>query len=469
MNQLTIFEFDALVAGTASNEIPQRVFNWLEALCLKTDEGSPQWLRLTQRNGRRAIQVTSYVGVLRAPCGFQIEVLPKIGRTVVKSKKNEDEARCLLIQMLKCMVGFRNIQTSNAELLATRMPLLEIFINQFLVSVQAIVKRGLRSDYVATQENLPALRGKILISQHIRLNTFCRDRFFTEHDLFTANRPENRLLHISLRKVLTMTRSQDNQRLARELCFVFDEVPESSNILRDIENIRLDRGMNYYEHALEWAKLILSGLSPLTGTGENRAPSLLFPMEALFEAYVEKHLRKQLRAGHILKAQARSKYLVMHLKQNWFQLKPDLLVKDCKDKNVLVLDTKWKLLDATKNNSREKYQLSQSDFYQLFAYGHQYLNGKGDVVLIFPKTDVFSEPLKVFDFNDIGDYRLWVLPFCLKSKQLVMPLESVFSAVINGASQKDAIKEANESESFPDIVLPLSDYEMNTAEATQSS
>ncbi|MGD9687312.1 MAG: hypothetical protein AB7U43_10120 [Desulfobacter sp.] len=194
MNQLTIFEFDSLVSGTASDEIPQRVFNWLEALCLKTDEGSPQWLRLTQRDGRRAIQVTSYVGVLRAPCGFQIEVLPKIGRTVVKSKKNEDEARCLLIQMLKCMVGFRNIQTSDAELLATRMPLLEIFINQFLLSVQTIVKRGLRSDYVATQENLPALRGKILISQHIRLNTFRRDRFFTEHDHFTANRPENRLL-----------------------------------------------------------------------------------------------------------------------------------------------------------------------------------------------------------------------------------------------------------------------------------
>ena len=430
MNQLTIFEFDALVSGTASNEIPQRVFNWLETLCLRNDEGSPQWLRLTQRDGRRAIQVTSYVGVLRAPCGFQIEVLPKIGRTVVKSKKNEDEARCLLIQMLKCMVGFRNIQTSDAELLATRMPLLEIFINQFLLSVQTIVKRGLRSDYVGTQENLPALRGKTLISQHIRLNTFRRDRFFTEHELFTANRPENRLLHTSLHKVLTMTRSQANQRLARELCFVFDEVPESSNILRDIENIRLDRGMNYYEHALEWAKLILSGLSPLTGTGTNQAPSLLFPMEALFEAYVEKHLRKQLNTGYILKAQARSKYLVMHQNQNWFQLKPDLLIKDLKNQNVLVLDTKWKLLDATKNNSREKYQLSQSDFYQLFAYGHQYLLGKGDVILVFPKTDVFNKPLQVFNFTDTGNYRLWVLPFCLMSRKLIIPNEVSYASIL---------------------------------------
>jgi 5-methylcytosine-specific restriction enzyme subunit McrC len=46
--------------------------------------------------------------------------------------------------------------------------------------------------------------------------------------------------------------------------------------------------MSYYESALDWAKLILRGFSPVSGVGKHDAPSLLFPMEAVFEAYVAK-------------------------------------------------------------------------------------------------------------------------------------------------------------------------------------
>jgi len=437
MSQLTIFEFDAVTAPSrevSPNDVPQGVYDWLEQLCLNTEEGAPRWLKRTQRSGRRAIQVSSYVGVLRAPCGFQIEVLPKIGKTDGQTKAiREHEARTLLIQMLKCLVGFRHIQTSDAELLATRMPLQEVFIQQLLAAVQSVVKRGLRSDYVATQDNLALLRGKLKISQHIRQNIVRRDRFYAEHDLFTPNRPENRLLHAALRAVLALSRSRENLRVARELFFVFDEVPESNNFYEDIQAIRLDRGMSYYEHALDWAKLILSGMSPLTGAGKNHAPSLLFPMEALFEAYVEKHLRKQVISGFVLKSQARSHYLVEHQKQNWFRLKPDLLVHDNQHKNRLLLDTKWKLIDSKKGNGSDKYQLSQADFYQLFAYGHHYLQGSGDVVLVYPKTDEFMEPLPVFRFPKSDEMRLWVLPFCLQRKRLLLPVSSAIADVLTSA------------------------------------
>lgn len=424
MNQLTIFEFDTVVApgvNVTLNEVPQHVFSWLESICLRIEEGSPRWLRLSHRNGRRAIQVTSYVGVLRAPCGFQIEVLPKIGKGSSQSLKATEDARTLLIQMLKCLVGFRHVRTSDADLLATRMPLLEVFIQQFLAAVQSVVKRGLRSDYVAVQDNLPALRGKIQVSRHIRQNVVRRDLFYTEHDLFTPNRPENRLLHAALGAVLALSKTQENQRLARELSFVFDGIPKPLNFQQDFNAIRLDRGMSYYEHALDWAKLILSGMTPLTGAGKNQAPSLLFPMEALFEAYVEKHLRRQIAPSFTLKAQVCSQHLIKHQSQNWFRLKPDLLVQDDQRHNRILLDTKWKLLDSQKNNGSEKYQLSQADFYQLFAYGHHYLQGAGDVALVYPKTDLFDKPLPVFDFPQSDDLRLWVLPFCLKTKRLLLP------------------------------------------------
>lgn len=418
MNVLTIFEFEKILDethGSTGNVVPQRVFSWLESLCLRTDEKTLAWLKLTQLHGQRAIQISNYAGVIRAPCGFQIEVLPKIGRNTTPAK-----ARGLLIKMLSCLVGFRHIKTANADLAAVRMPLMEVFIQQFLDAVGSLVKRGLRSDYVVRQDNLFTVRGKLLVSRHISQNLVRRDRFFTEHDEFTSNRAENRLIHSALRCVLAMCRSQENQRTARELCFVFSEVPFSTDVANDMQRIQLARGMGYYASALDWAKLILRGMSPISSAGNQHAYSLLFPMEAVFEAYVEKHLAKQLQEGYYLKAQACNYHLVAHETQHWFRMKPDFLIRD-KHKTLLLLDAKWKLLDASKNTAREKYQLSQADFYQLYAYGHHYLEGSGDVVLIYPKTDLFEKPLPAFNFPQTKELRLWVLPFCLSTSCLILP------------------------------------------------
>lgn len=433
MKDLTIYEFDALVAGVDSqgidgvHRVPVKVFDWLEGQCLRAAEaGDAAWLRWTQRRGHRVIQVTSFVGVIRAPDGFQIEVLPKVGKVIGGGAV---QARQLLIEMLCCLHGFRHVQTDSAKLLAERMPLLEIFIAEFLSAVKHIVKRGLRGDYRQKQDNLFALRGKLQMSPHLRQNQFRADRFFTEHDEFSTDRPENRLLHAALRRVLILSRTQANQQLARELDFVFADVPSSTQIRIDFQQVRLDRGMGYYTDALAWARLILDEESPLSGSGSHSAPSLLFPMEAVFEAYVAKHLSRQLTPPLILKTQARSHHLVRHCEQNWFRLKPDLLVRNV-GRDLLVLDTKWKLLDGLKANGTHKYGLSQSDFYQLQAYGLSYLDGAGDVVLIYPRTDAFADPLPVFDFPKSSGIRLWVLPFCLKKRRLVVPdfieLQSMF-------------------------------------------
>jgi len=425
MNSLTIYEFDALAAAGADfssidgvHLVPATVFSWLEEQCLRTaDAGDSPWLRWTQRRGRRAIQVTSFVGVIRTPDGYQIEVLPKVGKAI---GGGATEARQLLIEMLCCLPGFRHVLTNSAQLSAARMPLLEIFISEFLRTVERIVKHGVRSDYRQRQDNLFALRGKLLISPHIRQNLFRADRFFTEHDEFSTDRPENRLLHAALRRVLLLTGTQANQQLARELDFVFADIPPSTQTRIDFQQVRLDRGMGYYADALAWARLILNEESPLTGSGKHTAPSLLFPMEAVFEAYVAKHLARQLASPFILKTQARSHHLVRHREKNWFRLKPDLLVRDS-DRNLLVLDTKWKLLNSVKANGTDKYGLSQSDFYQLHAYGINYLDGIGDVVLIYPRTDSFDHPLPVFDFPKASGMRLWVLPFCLRERRLKLP------------------------------------------------
>jgi 5-methylcytosine-specific restriction enzyme subunit McrC len=438
MRSITIHEFDTLVphlAGRGGVEIPTAVFSWLEQESLKAQEQrSGQWVRLVQRVGVRAVQVTNYVGVIRAPNGFHIEVLPKIG----KVNASQEEDRKILIEMLRCLYGFRHIHSANAQLLSTTMPLLDIFIAEFLRAVSQVIKHGLRNDYVAKQDHLFALRGKLLVSQHLRLNQHRADRFFTEHDEFSPNRPENRLLHVALRKVLSWSLSPDNQRLALQQSFVFADIPQSTQITQDFQRIRIDRGMQFYADALAWAKLILSEQSPLTGLGAHNAPSLLFPMEAVFEAYVAHHVARQLQRPYILKTQIQSQHLVRHVlkdkEQKWFRLKPDMTIRE-NSTDKIVLDTKWKLLDSKRANGSDKYGLSQSDFYQLFAYGQNYLNGEGDIVLIYPKTDAFEQPLPMFTFPNSPNLRLWVLPFCLQTKRLAMPVGTVIEELFSISSK----------------------------------
>ena len=103
-----------------------------------------------------------------------------------------------------------------------------------------------------------------------------------------------------------------------------------------------------------------------------------------------------------------------------------------------MLDTKWKLLDSVKANGTDKYGLSQSDFYQLQAYGLSYLDGTGDVVLIYPRTNTFDKPLHVFDFPKTNGMRLWVLPFCLKARQLILPVSPHLQAVF-GTQNNDGL------------------------------
>jgi len=433
-NGVTIYEFESLTEVEENfsvveglHVIPATVFRWLEAQYLKTfDAAETQWLRFAKRGARRVIQVTNFVGVIRAPDGYQIEVLPKVGKVIGGGSV---EARQLLIDMLCCLNGFRHVQTDVAKLLAARMPLMEIFLSEFLRSVEHIVKRGLRCEYLSREGNVFSLRGKLMVAQHLRHNVTRADRFYTDHDEFSLNRAENRLLHSALYRASLSVASQANQQLARELRFIFAEIPLSDDVRVDFQRVRLDRGMGHYADAMAWARLILEDKAPLTGSGDHPAPSLLFPMEAVFEAFVAKNLVGQIVRPLSLKTQAGSHHLVRHREQNWFRMKPDMLIRDA-ESDLLVLDTKWKLLDSLKANGTDKYGLSQADFYQLQAYGQSYLNGEGDVALIYPRTTAFDTPLPVFEFPKSQGLRLWVLPFCLQSRTLAVPVEAPFGNLI---------------------------------------
>lgn len=414
---ISLFEFDFLISEQDKNQInvsnikviSQVAFEYLKQLCLSGGKGS-RLLKLRSLNRSEVLQVQNYAGVIFTPDKTQIEVLPKVG----KQGNDQVLAQKTLLMMLKTLKGFRHIETQQANIAGQKMPLLEVFITQFLQSINTLVKRGLRSDYVGQEDNLHYLKGKLNVGKQIRHNFINKHKFYVEYDEFLQDRPANRLLHAALALIGAYTRSLNNQKLLRELLFVFSDIPKSRDYKLDFTRLKLDRGMDYYQRPLDWARLILEGFSPQTMQGENHAPSLLFPMEAVFESYVAKLLRQQVSTDFRLRAQVQSQTLVQHGEQNWFRLKPDLVIEKNNETKV-VLDTKWKLLDQSKDNGTAKYGLSQADFYQMFAYGQKYLAGKGELFLLYPQSEKFTQAIQTnFCFNpdtdDEDKLNLWIVP-----------------------------------------------------------
>ncbi|EOB6677948.1 McrC family protein [Vibrio vulnificus] len=410
----TVFEygclsFDKLARDELGAElISKSAFEYLKEVCLSANESeTSKCLGLTKRYGHELIQVKNYVGVLFTPTGEHIEVLPKTGRKATDRETAISESRQMLLMMLQHLGSFRYVATNQASIASKRMPLLEIFIEQFLQSVNRLVKRGLKSDYVTQVGNLSFKKGKLQVGNQLRHNLVTKHKFYVEYDEYLINRPANRLIATALSKLASYTRSPSNQRLLRELQFAFVDVPISKSVKQDLDALKLDRSMIDYHVPIAWAKLILEGFSPLSMKGESSALSLMFPMEAVFESYVASVLRSSLPENVELTTQARSKHLVKHNGKTQFQLMPDLLMT-LPDKSQVVLDTKWKLLDLEAHN----YGISQSDMYQMFAYGHKYLKGSGELYLIYPAHESFTKPIEhSFDFSD--DLRLWVVPFVM--------------------------------------------------------
>src|SRR4030095_2837536 len=152
---------------------------------------------------------------------------------------------------------------------------------------------------------------------------------------------------------------------------------------------------------------------PLAVAGDYQGISLLFPMEKLFERFVARWLRTSLSASLEMRTPARSESLCEHKQKPIFKLEPDIYIAD--GNQCWILDTKWKLLDASKR--ADKYGLSQADFYQLFTYGQKYLGGAGRMALIYPRTEAFHSPINTFHFDE--RLHLEVLPFDLDQERLL--------------------------------------------------
>ena len=395
------------IASIDVGSISPATFDWL----LTVTGSWSRDIKILYDRGHRALKLGSLVGYLCSPTGEEIEVLPK----TQLGKDNPQLGRQVLCDMLRTSVAPKSYESGNADLMKSNEPVHEWICQQFLLSLQALVAYGLRFDYIEVREEAAFIRGRIDMMAQQRQRPGSAHRFQLHHEIFSPDRLENRLLKTALMWVKATCRSAQNWRMCNVLAHQLKELPTEPDIANGLRRWSTTRQMQPYNNIKPWCELILRHINPKFQKGLYSGVALLFPMERLFESHVQYTLVKDVRQPWTVKAQARSRHLIQnHDTRRLFELRPDLLLQ--KQGETQVLDTKWKLLNQ--DNLTDKYNLKQDDFYQLYAYGHNYQNGSGDMLLIYPKHDGFTRALAPFNFD--RKLTVWAVPFCLQTQKLVL-------------------------------------------------
>lgn len=376
-------EYEFLVpadkGGPNCHNIGAESFAVLREFALANREGdSPlELMRLCSPKGiGEAIQLQNYVGVVELRDGLQVEVLPKID-IVPGSGTGDREVFARMLEELGTDVSFRSFDRTG--LTTGKAPLFEVFVSMFLDEASDLVRRGIRSAYVAVESEEKYVRGKIDFSREARKGAARAHMTNLVHDELLPDRPENRLVKATLLYLRRNSRDNGNARRVIQLLPAFEGVGRCTNVDADFARCVEDRSTRAYSVLIAWCRVFLRGESFTMFKGENVATALLFPMERVFEDYVGRLLKRKALYDPLVERvelQATGQWL---FEGRRISLRPDILCW-CANGRRVVLDTKWKRVNGPKD-------LSVADMHQMYAYGQRY-RADGEVmqhvVLLYP-------------------------------------------------------------------------------------
>lgn len=340
-------------------------------------------------HGRKGLRARGVVGVI-ATSGCQLEILPKIeggGETSV----TDATLRARLIHMLAVVHDLPIEAGAMTRLGWQRDTVLELLIRLFCARLTDAVRQGMPRHYLAHEDDLPALRGRLDVTRQFSTLAVSPQKLACRFDALSPDIALNQVMRAAVTKLSRLAAAPDNQRSLRELSFVYADVAEAPASALRWDQIILDRTNQRWRDLLSLARLFLSDRHQRTSAGTVDGHALLFEMNVLFEKYVERILSRALAGtGFRVSSQGGHRDCLYEGDTGRFRTRPDLIIRQG-DRIALIIDTKWKRM--TPRIDDPKQGVSQADVYQLMAYGRLY--DCSNVMLLYPHhADLPADPIQ---------------------------------------------------------------------------
>lgn len=332
-------------------------------------------LRLAER--LRARQRDAAVDVRASEGGVQVAAKGAVGlvrfsqfEIRVEPKMPGDHLQ--LFRMIEFAEGLSGlVQLAGAPRMRTAGTNLLDFIIELLSSAtDRILSAGLRADYVEREDQLPALRGRLLPDRQL-LERFGRyDRVLCRYDEHEHDIADNQLLALALAQGARTATLRNVRRRARGLAAVLEEVcdPGALDISPGREAFAYSRHNEHYRpaHALCWLVLQHVGLDEALSTGQASIRSFLVDMNRLFERFVERALALALAPLNISVTTQRSDSIFWRpdSRVRYARVRPDCLVHAGTLSARLPVDAKYKRY--------AERRVDVDDLTQVFLYAYAY-------------------------------------------------------------------------------------------------
>jgi 5-methylcytosine-specific restriction enzyme subunit McrC len=316
------------------------------------------------------VKFKEYVGVIQVGKTV-IEVLPKAD----DDSLNEKKWRGNLIKMLFAVEVFDVHAPSISNLNLTPNSILDLYFELFILEVEYLVRKGLLRQYRQKNDNVTALKGKLLFGKHIQKNIVHKERFYVSHSTYDF---EHKLHIVIYKTILLINRLNTNiglQSRIGALLLNFPEMPDMKITETLFDKFFWNRKNVTYKKAIEISKLLLLQYHPDVCNGRNNVLALMFDMNKLWEKFVFLSLRKA-NKSHEMKISRHISKLFWKSKSSYSKMIPDIVLTGVEngESYCVVLDTKWKVLNS--------YKPSIDDLRQMYVY-HEYYGAK-KVALLYP-------------------------------------------------------------------------------------
>ena len=344
-----------------------------------------------------AIVPQNFVGTIPLD-DIQIEILSKIPLV----ENNIEAEKIRFLEILQSIDYFKEKIFSNSKIQITDTSILEIFIHLFIEEVEKIIKKGLIYRYVDKNENFNVFKGKLDINNHIKYNFSHKEKFFMKFDEFSVDSLENITIKLTIQKLKKISVNLKNKENLNKIGHYFENVSILDGSIENLKYLTFDRMNDYYKNAIQWAKIFLNNQSSsIFSTNNGEIPSILFPMETIFENYIANKLVNIIQEKSYnqlaIKVQDNSCSIFssislnnVKIDNNILRIRPDIVIKNKDAKEIFILDTKWKIL----NKLDDKFKISTEDVYQMLAYVKTYSDRNKNkyickkAYLIYPATNM---------------------------------------------------------------------------------
>lgn len=332
-------------------------------LLTKLQEGKILFTNYVGFGKKLSIQADSSIGIAKFT-NFSVHIGPKF----VNIKKIVKLIEYVNNLDLKIFPESETTFTDENDLLS------EIIIASFLYDVQVLLNQGMVKSYNAQEDNLHALRGKLLLSQQFKNDFSGKLQFACEYDELEYNNLENQIIRYCLETCSKVTINKDRKQKINQLIQTISEHVEYKQISEsDFGKINYSQNNHHYKKIHDNCKLIINSIRIsdfYNQTSEKSIYSFFVNMNNIFERFVFK-LFKEALPHRCIKKSSEGFNSEISPSRN---IDPDIQIKDISRKKLeMILDTKYK--DGS---------IKREDLYQLSSYAT--IKQKNDVYAILPET-----------------------------------------------------------------------------------